>query len=511
MTPETATYLIEDALHAVLEAPALAAGWQRLHDIAHLLGPSDAVAAARARSFALLLTDPTARFLRADCWLSLDRRPQLAVLRDIAATLLQPPRAPALRLQAFGQRAWAQFLGQRGSLSDLKTWADALQLGAQQYAIAATLPAVRLRIPDQLRRVVVVASHLGPADHAPTALALHHARLWLEQGCEVQLVSPLDGHFPDAERYLGCAGSAHAPGLDTAHWGQILPASVHTEIGLQLASPLGRWRAVLGTIERMDPDLVLVVGFLSPGAWRLAAARPTLGLNIHALAPLYPTDAWLAGDGALRDPWQQVPPAHAIDYPWRVAAPVVQAPRARADLGVPGDALLVVTPAIRLHQEATPEWAAAVLTRLAATPGARWLLIAAQDPRPAWMAHPLIHHLPYDADLPAVLTACDLMLNPPRLGGGISVALAMAVGLPVIAHAGSDGGDKLGADAVPDEAAAFALLDQLLTSADTRKALGARLRLRFAARLDLAHAGAPLMAAGEIALACFKQRVSAAS
>jgi hypothetical protein len=86
-------------------------------------------------------------------------------------------------------------------------------------------------------------------------------------------------------------------------------------------------------------------------------------------------------------------------------------------------------------------------------PDVVWLLVGGEGKLPdALQSSPpgRVRALATRDDLPGILRCADIYVNPPRMGGGFSVAEAMAEGLPVTSLSGSDGGDKVGELALPD-------------------------------------------------------------
>ena len=111
-------------------------------------------------------------------------------------------------------------------------------------------------------------------------------------------------------------------------------------------------------------------------------------------------------------------------------------------------------------------------------------------------------------DLPGILRNCDIYVNPPRMGGGFSVAEAMAEGLPVTAFSGSDGGDKVGALALPDMHAYMGRLAPVTENPGLCRHMGPVLRKRFAERFDLEASGPALVAACQQAATLARTRLT---
>lgn len=375
-------------------------------------------------------------------------------------------------------------------------------------------PPLASRDVRQVRKVAVVAPYLGKANHTPTMLALQQAGLLLEAGLEVEIFSAqelLMAWMPD---YLGNQGrvSVEPPLLEE------LAGLAPPGLTIRLADPdfslTQRWRDLLVEIERFDPDLVLFVGLFSPLVEPLYRARPVLGLGVHSVAPMAPIDAWLASDPALTgretSPWgTALPPAWGVHHPYRISLKPTGTPLIRAQIEATDDDLVMVTVGARLSEEIAGEWARRMVALLRERPDLVWVLVGGAGACPPVLkdAPPqCLRFVPHQDDVRRVLRCCDLYLNPPRMGGGFSVAEAMAEGLAVVALNDADGGDKLGEEADASLDDYFARLNTFLADRDARLAQGGRLRERFSQTLDLAQSGSSLLAACDVALGRYRRR-----
>jgi hypothetical protein len=183
--------------------------------------------------------------------------------------------------------------------------------------------------------------------------------------------------------------------------------------------------------------------------------------------------------------------------------------RDRRELELPSDAVVWVTSGTRLGAEVGGEWLTMVLAALDAHPGCHWLLVGngQNDVKGLDRQHPRIHLLAYEPELSALLKACDIYLNPPRVGGGVSVAHAMAQGLAVLSLRDSDGGDKVGEWAQADLDAYGSSLSQLSRNAEARRTFGMALEKRWFERFNLEAAGPTLVNACELARQVAAERV----
>ncbi|HLO93817.1 MAG TPA: glycosyltransferase, partial [Burkholderiaceae bacterium] len=172
----------------------------------------------------------------------------------------------------------------------------------------------------------------------------------------------------------------------------------------------------------------------------------------------------------------------------------------------------LVTVGIRLQSMFDSAWAQRMLTLLQARPDLHWVLVGLNSLPPA-LEHlkSQISLVPFQSNLGRVLKACDIYVNPDRLGGGLSVATAMACALPTLSLVDSDGGDKLGPFALATPEAYFDRLDALSQDLSQRLTLGNALRQRYLEELDIARAGPRLVQALDAAQAGFRARTSTPS
>lgn len=365
-------------------------------------------------------------------------------------------------------------------------------------------------------RVAVYTPEVANRYHGGTTLTLNTMSALDHPGVELHGFSAKEMSIPANSSYYG--GSqflTHLPvdteslRLNTA--GSVLITLPDTDFSLR-----ARFSQVFHAINAYAPDVVLFVGFMSPLVYRLYAHYPVVGLSVHALPPVAPVDVWLSADPyADAASWPGVTAPQVVHYPFRFW-PVGQAsPMERATSGLPAEATVLITAGYRLGSEITPPWSEHMLAFLDAHPGVHWLLVgvsAAQSPVHV-AAHPRIHLIAYQANLAPWLAMCDIYVNPPRVGGGGALAMAMEQGLPVATFAGGDGGDKVGGYAVESSDAYFALLRTWVENGAARKQVGQVLKARFHERLDFSceAAATGLMQACKLAMESFQHRKETAS
>ena len=155
-----------------------------------------------------------------------------------------------------------------------------------------------------------------------------------------------------------------------------------------------------------------------------------------------------------------------------------------------------------------------MLAFLEAHQDVHWLLIGVPEGwQHGWQqsglsVHARIHGITKQLALETWLAACDIYINPPRIGGGATVAMAMEQGLAVLSLANSDGGDKLGRWAAASVDAYFDQLSDWVGDSTLRQQVGAALKARFDERLDVSSTQAQngLIDACRAAMAAFNLR-----
>lgn len=367
---------------------------------------------------------------------------------------------------------------------------------------------------DALQRVAIVASHLSIGTHAGTGLTFDLRAALEHVGVDTQVFSAQELSLPTMGTYFAGQDSSAVAAAQPAGWRLRTPGQARISLASTDFSLGSRWAHLIERIGRYDPDVVLFVGFTSPLVWALRADYPIVGMSLHATPPMAPVDVWLAADGGTQTPpdfWPDLPVPKPVRYPFRFWPASSRGTHERGVLGIGQDAVLLASSGYRLLTHAiAPGWMQDILAYLDTQPAVHWLLVGVRASLlPAVAAlHPRLHCLPHQDDLASCLRMADIYLNPPRMGGGASVALAMDLGLPVLSLASSDGGDKLAELATTDTHVYMHRLAQWVADAQLRREAGAQLQRRFREQLDISQpqAGERLVTACRAAQACFRDR-----
>ena len=508
--------LAHDALQTVRHCPEHAPAWWRL------IGRLTPLPQEHAASMTHLVSQVSAgsalgQWLKHSAlWRLSEDAVHLVAMAQVAPRLPDPDRWMALAVLV-----WHHAL----SRSSDRTAFRQLFLDTRQAELMETLgrglpqarrPAGPHGLRHGVRRVAVVASHLSVARHGGTDMVFDLRAALESGGIDTHVFTAQELNLPTMSSYLAGANKSAAAAAQPSSWKLRTQGTVKVSLGDAEFSVATRWAQLTTMIDGYNPDVVLFVGLTSPVLWSLHRAYPVVGMSLHTLPPLAPGDVWLAADenAGAQAFWADLPVPLAVHFPFRFW-PADAAPAGVRDIpGVPRDAVLLMSSGHRLHAEMRPAWTAGVRAFLDQHPHAHWALVGLDEKYEAALAqqHPRIHCLAHQDDLAACLRMADIYLNPPRMGGGASVAMAMSLGLPVLSMSGSDGGDKVGDMAVDDTNVYMQRLAEWVASAGLRQQTGAALQCRFRDELDISRPEAShrLIQACHEAIACFERRQTGA-
>lgn len=363
-----------------------------------------------------------------------------------------------------------------------------------------------------LRRVAIVAPHLSMAAHAGTGLVFDLRATLERSGVNTHVFAAQELALPAMGSYFAGSDRSTVAAAQPSSWRLRTAGSAQVSLASSDFSLAGRWADLIHGIARYDPDVVLFVGFTSPLVWALQPDYPVVGMSLHTVPPLAPVDVWLAADPqASKDTfWPGLSAPQVTHFPYRFWPAQTAETASRELLNVPRSAMLLVSSGHRLHTEMPAAWTEQLLAFLDEHPQVHWLLVGVRtELHDAVTArHPRLHCLTHQDDLAGCLRMADIYLNPPRMGGGASVALAMDLGLPVLSLRGSDGGDKVGDMAADDTDVYMQRLAEWAADAGLRQQAGAELQRRFRDELDISRpeASQRLIQACLDAIACFERR-----
>lgn len=520
--PDKMTLLL-DALEQTLAEPQSAHRWHRLARFWFDAQEEAVRQSVVQRLTALPESEPRADILRFTFLAGITGEHRFN--QAAAARLLAMAPDDIDRLAAFMAFFWLDALQKLQRRDEFVAQLTAAQVPAMaarlaQQAVRRLPPAFPARASEEIERVAVVLPYVGNRFHTPSVMAVEQAAVLAREGRKVHLFSAQELAVPEMKFFRGDGGALTLPPLDMTHWARTLPAGVGLTVADSRFSMSRRWQNMLPLLADFNPDAVLLVGLFSPLAAALHAVRPVVGLSVNSVPPIAPADVWLTADppekmAEAAAVWGGVfPPQQPVFHPYRVRHAAASGRLTRTEFGLNEKAVIWVTAGFRLQHEVGGEWAARMLEMLSHYPDAVWLLVGGDGKLPqALLQAPAgrVRALPTRSDIMDILRICDIYVNPPRMGGGFSVAEAMAEGLPVTAFAGSDGGDKVGEGALPHMDAYTERLAALTESSTLRAEVGRVLRQRFDERFDLEASGPALLAACRQAAGLARKRFTESS
>jgi hypothetical protein len=481
--------LAEDALRAVVQLPVSPQPWQRLCNFMDNLEPPQK-SVLIDKIAALSFSDSKANWLRFSALSCLAHNPDYLVRQASFAA----EDMPADAIMTFIGLVWHCAITQRASHQDFVRLFNAVNAVRLQRTLAQQLHPINpaYRGTRARLRIALYTPELRNPRHGGTAFTLNLMSLLVDMGMECEGFAAQEVAIPPEYAYQGGNQYLAPPMLEVDTLQLKTAGSVQFRLANAELSLHARYLQMQADITAYNPDLLVFVGFLSPLVYALAPHYPTLGLSVHALPPLVPVDVWLSADiKADSAVWDALPAPQRLHYPYRFWPVGPAVPVTRETLQIPDDAVVLVTAGYRLLLEMPDSWLQNMRAFLDAHSQVYWLLVGmTHEQQASWPVHPRIQCVEPQHQLQSWLAASDIYVNPPRIGGGSSIAMAMEQGLPVLTLAGSDGADKVGVLAAGSMAAWFDQLAVWVSDHPVRREAGARLKDSFHQRLDISSTSA---------------------
>lgn len=506
-----------DALERTICNPTFSAEWEKLRASYLMLDPAEMTVDPLQQLAAAIGFSGIAGFFHANFLSAVAA--DLTHVEAAARIALEIRPVDAERLMAFATHEWGRGLVETQSRSDFLRRLAAARIPALMALAASTVEAAFAaafthRVVEAPRRIALVTPMISDAGHTPTDLTLSLAHELRATGVEAKLFAPQDLQLLRMAAYLGNGRSVIINPPNIAALAARLPVGVDARLSQASYSLPLRWRGLASDIATYDPDLILFVGFFAPWMAPLLAHRPVVAMSLHSSPPIVPADVILSADETLAgrrvQPWgDALPPSLVHFHPFRIAAKPLISGVSRAELGIAEEAILMIVVGARLKEEMSAAWSRQLAGLMLRRPDMTLMLVGGAVENPPGFAAVPSHQLRilgHREDIGDLLALSDIYINPPRMGGGFSVAEAMAAGLPVLCLADGDGGDKVGPLALAGMTEYWARLEAYLDNPQLRRHDGASLRGRFTERLDIARSGPSLLRACHSAIALFNAR-----
>ena len=300
------------------------------------------------------------------------------------------------------------------------------------------------------KKIAIFCAPLIHANHAPSNRVLEiSATLKQRYGYELKVFA--GGTF---------SYSVNAAGANYTTNAMVIPNDQKSIEYAGVAIPIwtsykddGQHKKHLETFENImnfRPDAVLVFGDCHPVQRLLRDKVPTLLIPTISSPPVGDMDAFFSlwRPACLRDKidkglWPKEFYQKAIfgPCPVNILKPTYKTPR--KDI-IPEAEIIIVLMGSRLTDEMRGPFASRLSDFLSQKPKVYVLIIGGKDADTV-MGEELknnasqIRHFDYVTNLAEIFSGCDIVLNPPRQGGGTGVAIAMSVGCAVVSLDEGDG------------------------------------------------------------------------
>ncbi len=203
-------------------------------------------------------------------------------------------------------------------------------------------------------------------------------------------------------------------------------------------------------IESYRPDVVLVFGDCHPVQRLLCGKLPTFLIPTLSSPPVGDMDAFFSlwRPGSLRNKinkglWPEEYYQKAVFGPCPVNILKPKYKASRKDI-IPEADIILILMGSRLADEIRGQFSIRLADFLSQKPRVYVLTVGGRD-ADAVIGEELkdsanqIRHFDYLTNLAEIFSGCDIVLNPPRQGGGTGVAIAMSVGCAVVSLEEGDG------------------------------------------------------------------------
>ncbi|MBC3881723.1 glycosyltransferase [Undibacterium sp. LX40W] len=416
------------------------------------------------------------------------------------------------RIMAFINSEWATRLTKGSDTISLEQHfkntkiESLLQLVAQQIKISHLNTRNRR---NEIKRVAIYLPQINDSNHPPTSLALQHVKVMQEKGLEVKVFSAQELQIQQSREYLSNDAHVHNAAFDEGlleemkFFKPIEVVKATEDFSLAL-----RYQDIANQISQYEPDILFFVGNHSPLLAALYEHMPILTLNVNSHAPLGNYDIWLSAKKA-EELHSDIDRSRSAYYPFRVFRQATARDMSYFASEKRNNELTLITVGARLPDEIKSDWVERIRPLFDEFPKLKWKLIGGKGELPQALKGldaNRIEIIKHSEDIFTQLDTADIYINPPRVGGGFSVAEAMSVGVPCLAYCNTDGGSKLLEYAVRDSNHFVTELRNLINSSEYRQKWSIAMIEIFDKTINLENAGESWMEAAHAALSRYAIR-----
>jgi glycosyltransferase involved in cell wall biosynthesis len=430
--------------------------------------------------------------------------------RSSAGKILEKVRPIHIeRLMAYINYEWGKMVTQVSNAAEFQTAVEALNFKPLLNLVASTLStkeSTQRTYSQNIQRIAIYAPQINDRYHPPTNLVLEHAALLTELGYDTKIFSCQEYALQHNRKYLSNGGQVVNAPFDENYVQQLSfkkPIEItRANTDLSLAT---RYAYIFAGLEEFDPDVVLFIGSYSPLLDRIKPSRPTVALNVISRPPMASAHVWLS---ATEEAQASNDCGTSFFYPFRIRRkPAREQSTHSLPEKNPGQ-ISLITVGARLNSEIHGDWASNMLQICEQYNNVVWILVGGNGLLPNALQEigaAKIITIPHVNDVLPFYEYADIYVNPPRLGGGFSVAEAMAEKLAVVSYHYSDGGNKIREHAAKDDQAYFNQLTNFISSRQAREENGEKMHDMFERTINLQHAGPSMQAAMTKAVSIYNE------
>ncbi|RLQ96776.1 glycosyltransferase family 4 protein [Falsibacillus albus] len=296
------------------------------------------------------------------------------------------------------------------------------------------------------KKIILVVSQLLSVNHSPTSLAINYAIYLKKANPEYGISIFVDDFFaysPNEVLFPNAYRSALSTQLQKEHEKMLDGHEVHLHYSDSSLPRVDRLKKDLIFMENEGPELI----------WKLGANFSLIGAILYDHVPVLSTtlggaepipyaylftggntkeemeDEWKKHNG-ISSKYKQI--TYGLDLPGPTAV------EERSKYGLTPDDFALATVGNRLDAEMTEEFISIMNDVLKKDHSIKWMIVGKgsfgdlRDACKDFIQNKQIIFVDYQRDLPGFYQLCDAYVNPFRQGGGISGAMAMNEGLPVV-------------------------------------------------------------------------------
>lgn len=311
-----------------------------------------------------------------------------------------------------------------------------------QSEIGWSAPYIEVKKRNRNRITIITEQLLMGIQHAPTEAVLKFSYVLQKYlGYEVRVVvCPSNRVLLHNQWIVTQAYNSGVEGQST-----ILVEGEQIEISCFPMAECGRkeYARMLSEIYAWNPVFVLAVGVENPVADLPRQFTTVVSMALTIEAPVSEAQIlirYMRRNDVLEYKMEQELGAHQkqcfMDEKLPAVIPQPQKQYTRAELNLPDEKFLIAVVGNRLDQEVDEAFTALMREVLEQNLRIDFVVIGQVEKLPTFFLEERfrnrVHFIGYCDDLISVYRVLDLYLNPKRLGGGWSSAMALAAGLPVV-------------------------------------------------------------------------------